>query len=261
MNDKVMPQETTYLPLWRWGVPLTALSLMAALWALDGNARVFLWLNHALAGLGDDFWSHVTILGDVVPFLLILPFCGRRPQVVWQMLIATLFAILWTQSMKAPLGVLRPPAVLDIGQIHLIGPMFLNNSFPSGHTTTIFVLAGVLCLQRFHIALKSMILLSAVLVGVSRIACGVHWPLDVLGGALGGWGAAVLGNLIGLRWRVGLNQNAQRVIALLLVAVAIWVVIRTPVDFVQTQIFQILLALAALALSIPAILKLFSPRA
>lgn len=260
MSDTTTPLAVSRFSAWKWGVPLAVVSLMVLLWMVSGNVPAFLWLNHAFANLGDTFWSHVTIIGDVVPFLLLLPFCGRRPQVIWQMLIATVFAILWTQSMKAPLGVLRPPAVLDLSQIHLIGPLLQNNSFPSGHTTTIFVLAGVLCLQNFHYSLKALFLLIALLVGASRIACGVHWPMDVLGGALGGWMAAVIGNWIGLQWRAGLHQNVQRVIALLLFSVAVWVVFRSPVDFQQTREFQVVVAIAALALSIPALMKLFKLR-
>ena len=260
MSDTTTPLAVTRFSAWQWGVPLSALLLMAVLWALSGNVTIFLWLNKTFANLGDAFWSHVTIMGDVVPFLLLLLFCGRRPQVIWQMLIATMFAILWTQSLKAPLGVLRPPAVMDIGQIHLIGPMFLNNSFPSGHTTTVFVLAGVLCLQNFHYSLKALFLMMAILVGLSRIACGVHWPMDVLGGAFGGWMAAVLGNWIGLQWRAGLHQNVQRVVALLLFSVAVWVVFRTPTDFIQTREFQVVVAIAALGFSIPALMRLFKLR-
>lgn len=247
----------THLNTWRWGVPLVSLVLMLLLWVSGANTQVFLSLNHAASNLGDTFWSHVTVLGDVVSLLIILLMCGRRPQLVWHFILAALFAILWTQSLKSPLGVMRPPAVLDMSQFHLIGEAFMGNSFPSGHTTTIFVIVGVLCLHRFPLSFKFVMLGAAILVGLSRIACGVHWPMDVLGGAFGGWLAAVAGGWVSLRWKAGLHLNVQRVMASLLLVVALWVIFRDTKEFVTTIPFQILLATLAIAFSAPSLLRLF----
>jgi len=64
-------------------------------------------------------------------------------------------------------------------------------SFPSGHATsgvTTFVALGVVCLvalprrTRWWCAVPLLVL--GPVIGVSRIALGVHWPTDVLGGWL-----------------------------------------------------------------------------
>lgn len=54
-------------------------------------------------------------------------------------------------------------------------------SFPSGHTAGAFVMAGIL--SRAFPAAAAPAYLLAVLIGISRVANGVHYPSDVLGGA------------------------------------------------------------------------------
>lgn len=259
-NPHTVSTATSPHALWRWGVPSSALLAAVLIVLMASNVPLFLFLNHAFNTFGDSFWSHVTVLGDAAAFLLILLFCGRRPQVLWQFLIAGILAIIWVQSLKSPLGVLRPPAVLGADDFHLIGAALQNNSFPSGHTTTVFVIVGVLCLQRLHPVLKLSLLTLALLVGVSRIACGVHWPLDVLGGMFGGWLAALAAQWIGLRWHVGLHTYAQRAISLLLLLIAGWMLLRTPHEFIYTNPFQMTLAVMAIVVAVPGLLRVFGIR-
>jgi undecaprenyl-diphosphatase len=66
---------------------------------------------------------------------------------------------------------------------------WLANSFPSGHTTTAFAFATMLFLttrgtQKQWIGWLAIVW--AILVGISRIYRGVHWPSDALGGACAG---------------------------------------------------------------------------
>jgi membrane-associated phospholipid phosphatase len=67
-------------------------------------------------------------------------------------------------------------------------------SFPSGHAAAIFAITGIwiMGLSR-HYLLRALLLALAVLVSLSRVMVGVHWPLDLLGGMLGGWFAAWCG--------------------------------------------------------------------
>ena len=243
---------------WRWGVPLFALLAMALLWLLNANAALFLWLNAKLFLLGPDFWNHLTILGEI-GIVFMLPFMGRRPDIIWQFVLAAILAALWTNGLKAPLAVLRPPAVLR-ENFHIIGPFLEHNSFPSGHTTTIFLLAGVLCLQQINLRWKGLILLLALAVGLSRIACGVHWPMDVLGGMFGGWLAAVAGVKIGKCWRVGEARLAQQFFSLIFMAVAFWFLISYDSGQVGTRWLQYLLTTLSVVIALPAIYRLWSIR-
>lgn len=258
-NNSALPVSPA--TVWTWGVPLFALCALALVLATGSNMALFLWLNHFMARAGSAWWSNLTLLGDAsLTLLLILPLLGRRPDLTWQLVLAALFASLWTHGGKELFSSLRPPAVLPAGSFLLIGPVLEHNSFPSGHTTTIFVLAGLLCAQPVDDRLKLLLLLLAVLVGLSRIACGVHWPLDVLGGMLGGWLSALAGVWLAQRWSAGLNVWFQRGLALLMTLLALWTMFYYDSGLPGTRWFQTALCAACLLLSVKGQYRLFKAR-
>ena len=208
---------------WRWGVPAFALPALLLLLALGDNVPLFYFINRMTPHAGDSLWIHLSLLADgLLIIMFVLPFLGRRPDVVWQYVLATLLGGIFVQSMKESFSALRPPAVLLQDSFHLIGPALQNNAFPSGHTTAIFILAGLVCLHRVPLWIKISALLIAVLVGLSRIAMGVHWPQDVLAAATGGWLVAISAVWLSQAWPIGMHIRAQRAFALILTPLAIW---------------------------------------
>ena len=248
---------------WRWIVPLLSLCGLLVVYMSGTNVVLFQFLNHTLSYASDSIWLHLSLLADgQLVILFVLPFLGRRPDVVWQYILAIILGGLFVYGMKELFSVLRPPASLLAGSFHLIGPDLQNNAFPSGHTTAFFVLAGLVCLQKVNPVFKYLILLLAILVGLSRIASGVHWPLDVLGAAFGGWFVAMVAIWLGQYWRIGLNIRLQRILAVIVTTLSLWTVWTLWHDYGEiypgTGVMQISLLVICLGLSVPGQLRLFN---
>jgi len=82
--------------------------------------------------------------------------------------------------------------------IHLLAASSPDPSFPSDHAAAAFAIAfAVLAFSR---GAGLGFLAAATLIGVSRIALGLHYPSDVLAGALVGFAAATLVVHVGTRW-------------------------------------------------------------
>ncbi len=80
---------------------------------------------------------------------------------------------------------------------------FANLSFPSGHATNavaILLLAALVLPKKRRVMWGCLAGGVGVLVGMSRLALGVHWPSDVLGGLLWGTGFALAGWTTAKRW-------------------------------------------------------------
>jgi membrane-associated phospholipid phosphatase len=206
----------------QYAVPAIAVLLASGILITHGNKPVFLLFNGLGLHTGDRLWANWTLLGDAwVALVLLLPFVGRHPALVWSAVLTAIIASIAVPLLKHLFAMPRPPAVLAADVIHIIGPAYKSRSFPSGHTTTAFVLAGVLCLYFRHYWVMAASVIVAAGVGISRMAVGVHWPLDVTAGAALGWLCAVAGSLWAARWRWGESLAGQRVIAVLLLLTAL----------------------------------------
>jgi len=244
---------------WVWLFPLCSALLLALLYFSGANLYLFLDINHAAADLPESIWRHLTVLGDtLVALSLLLPFVGRKPQLVWACIIAGVFTALFVQGIKWTLAVPRPSAILNADIFHLIGPRLASvYSFPSGHTATVFLLASIVSLYFRRLLIAVPLLLAALLVSVSRIAVGVHWPLDVVGGVFFAWICSVAGLYLSTRWTWGLTVIGQRVLAIFLIVVAIYTALFHNAHY-DTRLFQILLITLIMLLSVNRVKALFA---
>lgn len=113
---------------------------------------------------------------------------------------AILLAESLSYGLKVAVGRDRPSAVYAEPETLLEAPT--TPSFPSGHATVAFASAVTLAFAVPR--LRWPLLGLAALVAFSRVWVGVHFPLDVVGGAV--LGAAIA---IALRWlRAGLRRSA-----------------------------------------------------
>jgi undecaprenyl-diphosphatase len=80
-----------------------------------------------------------------------------------------------------------------------------SHSFPSGHTAVAFAAAAVLAWLVPRAAPAFLAL--ALAIGYSRIYVGVHWPLDVVGGAVIGLVTALLLLAVARRRSVRLRRS------------------------------------------------------
>jgi membrane-associated phospholipid phosphatase len=175
-------------PYRTWGIPLFLLACMAVILWNDTNIDVFFIINGFSGLTGEKLWALLTFFSDgLVTFVILLPWIRSKPRIVWAVLMAALISTVFIQAIKHLAQVPRPPDFLAPEHFNLIGPGWTSNSFPSGHASMVFVLAGVFFFTTSKIWLRPILLVLASLVAMSRIVVGVHWPLDVLAGVVIGW--------------------------------------------------------------------------
>ena len=212
---------------WIWLPPVLALALLATLAASAANRSLFVLLNRCGHPLGDTLWLNLTMLGDgAVALAMVLPAIRRSPRCFWAALVAAVVAALWVHVLKQVVSMPRPLAVLPPDLFFQSGPPFRAVSFPSGHAAAIFAIAGIwiMALPGRNVA-RAVLLVLAALVSLSRVMVGVHWPVDILWGMLGGWLGAWTGHALYARyqWKTAAAGGLLAGGVLLLVAAALLV--------------------------------------
>ena len=114
------------------------------------------------------------MIGAVVALL------WRRPQLFVVLLASDGAAVLVSFALRDWIGRRRPPLVYPEPKPLVHVPH--SGAFPSGHAATAFACATVLACWDRRLAVPAFVLAAAI--GWSRVYVGVHWPLDVLGGAV-----------------------------------------------------------------------------
>jgi undecaprenyl-diphosphatase len=170
---------------------------------IAGDKAIFLFINATLVHpLLDAFFVTITngrfwiVPGTALVLLLFLKMDKKQAAILVALSLVTVAITdpLGSQILKPLVHRLRPcnPEVLIEGGRFLIGHK-TSLSFPSNHAMNMFGQAMLFSLLYRRLAV--WFFLFAALIGYSRIYVGVHYPLDVLGGAVFGMvcGAGVFG--------------------------------------------------------------------
>lgn len=155
------------------------------------DISVFNFVNHTLSNQFFNFIMPViSRLGGGELYLalgLLLLFSRKKEfKLLGILLIAGLTISYYTVAFLKIL-VARPRPFIELANVILLGPLEKNYSFPSNHAVTAFM-AAILLSNRFK--KQAIFYLLAALMAFSRVYMGVHYPSDVLAGA-------VIGYLIG----------------------------------------------------------------
>lgn len=143
--------------------------------------------NHGWLRAATYLSAEVLILAFPVVYLFLWHQPGTGTRARKKAVVLGLVSLILALATKSILNYLylRPrPFITHPGLPHLnitVDPP----SFPSGHTLIVFVLAYSLWLSGYR-KLGTMLLLAALLVAAGRVFVGVHYPSDVIGGALVG---------------------------------------------------------------------------
>ncbi|HEY1122511.1 MAG TPA: phosphatase PAP2 family protein [Haloferula sp.] len=124
----------------------------------------------------------------------------RKPRIAALIAVAITSGSVLSSLLKSAFDRPRPDLVPH-------GTMVTNASFPSGHSmmaAVVYLTLGILLARTqpsrpVRIYLVSVSVIVTLLVGISRIYLGVHWPSDVLAGWMIGAAWALLFGLIAIR--------------------------------------------------------------
>jgi membrane-associated phospholipid phosphatase len=189
------------LAVWAQGWPSWAMDLMRQITEYGDSAWI-LYPSGALA-------LFAGVVGLALPRRLLKMVCFEQAGFLAFIFLGVGLPSITATLLKALIGRARPMHFDDAG-LFSFGMNWGNwefQSFPSGHATTAFALAAVLgfiSARWFGVAI-----VFAVLIAVSRVALGLHYPSDVFAGAVLGLLGAYFVRMMFALWRVVFVRNAD----------------------------------------------------
>ena len=147
------------------------------------------WLDRIMLGFTQVGNGLTTLAIAVILFL------ASQRYLAYELILGTLTLWLVVELVKFLIHRSRP--FIRLAQARIVGYRARGRSFPSGHTSQSFFIA-TLMVQHFHTSIWLAILLYtiALLVGITRMYVGAHYPRDVLAGAILGSAWGLLGVVV-----------------------------------------------------------------
>ena len=184
---------------------LAGASLLVRAGATSWDERVFRWLNEVPAGVATVLTPLSKLflpLGITLAVVAAAVYCVARNRSAWPFVFCAGSAgVAWLGSHAAKAVAERPRPYEVVPSAVLRQQPAHGSSFPSSHTAVAFAVALTL-IPYLPRSGAIVALVYASMVAWSRMYLGVHYPLDVIGGA--GIGLVVGGGaLLLIRWRHG----------------------------------------------------------
>lgn len=152
---------------------------------LDEQALVWI-AEHVRCALLDPFMEIYTQLGNAGMLFIalgVLMLCFKQTRRAgFSALCAMLIGLVVVNLTIKPLAARARPWLVIENFVNLV-PEHDPNSFPSGHTNSAFAFALAVCMSAPKRWMKVSAVCAAVLMGLSRLYVGVHFPSDVIVGA------------------------------------------------------------------------------
>jgi len=177
---------------------LTAISLV---WSVGQRIDVWVFSYFNMHGRRKAWldWSMLffTQLGSGIFAMIvaIILYLSGYHLLAYAFVLGTLSLWLVVEFLKVLIHRTRPYKKIE--NTRIVGSQAKGSSFPSGHTSQSFFMATFL-LHHYNanLLIWFVIYLTAFLVGVTRVYVGMHYPRDVLGGAILGTAWGLLGVIL-----------------------------------------------------------------
>jgi len=150
--------------------------------------QFLLWISHYRNTVLDMFFIALTFFGSEYFYMLLIPFLfgwlDRKTACI--IISVTLLSLILNTVMKEIFSLPRPPVSLTLP---IYQGLAQGYGFPSGHAQGSLTLWGLIAIwnkKRLWIVIGCVVFV--LLMALSRLYLGVHYPIDIIGG----WGFAAL---------------------------------------------------------------------
>ena len=142
------------------------------------NAWAVSWVGDLFAIL--TWWGHFAICGSVIALWAWVRRANLERKPLKKVVAFALALAVLVVLLKMGLDRARPASVFGLEAVHVKGEILRYRSFPSGHTATALwalFTGALLGFRKWELVILGVL---ALLVAISRVVVGAHFPSDVL---------------------------------------------------------------------------------
>lgn len=152
---------------------------------ISTELEILLWIqNHLSHPMLDQFFIGITQLGDMgllwIVIGLIFLFQKKHRSLGLMIILSLVGSLIVTNGLLK--NFIMRPRPYSVWSIDLLIEKNPEYSFPSGHTSAAFAAAWMIYLNKKKLGIYVLVI--AILMGLSRIYLFMHYPTDILGGAV-----------------------------------------------------------------------------